>query len=766
MDRFTDCAKTAIKLARQTAAEYGHSYVGTEHLLLGLLREPNGLGGTVLRRGGLEPEGAFALLERRSGRGTPGAPVQGLTSRSRQLLRQAAAEAERLGHSYVGTEHLLLGIVRSPDCGAARLLQDAGADPDRLCTDILSRFAPETHAGSRAPAPAPRSVRRGDTKTLDQYSRDLTDQAAAGTLDPVIGRDREIRRVIEILTRRTKNNPVLIGEPGVGKTAVAEGLGRAMAEGQVPPELRGKRLVSLDLTAMLAGTKYRGDFEERLKNVLREVQRAGDVILFLDEIHTIMGAGAAEGAIDAANILKPALSRGAIRVVGATTRSEYRRHIEKDAALERRFQPVTVGEPDAAEAEAILLGLRSRYEAHHRLRIPQEAIRAAVELSVRYIPDRCLPDKAIDLIDEAAARRNLESAANADEPRRAITPEDVARVVADWTSVPVTRLTEDERTRLLHLEDELRRRVVGQDEAVSAVARAIRRGRVGLRDPRRPVGCFLFLGPTGVGKTELSRALSEALFGSEDAMIRFDMSEYMEKHAVARLIGPPPGYVGYDEGGQLTEQVHRRPYSVVLFDELEKAHEDIFHLLLQIMDDGRLTDSQGRTVDFKNTVVIMTSNTGQDSLRAGRGRLGFSGEPETEESRSRAVREAVMAELRRTFRAEFLNRVSDVIVFRPLERGDLLTITENQLRQIRERAAALGVTLEWSAEALSALAERGYDPVYGARALQRYLRAHVEDALAEQFLSGALGSGDRAAVSLLDGEPLVRRQASEAGPGE
>ena len=759
MDRFTECAKTAIRLARQTAAEYGHSYVGSEHLLLGILREPNGLGGTVLRRNGLDVETALSLLEERSGRGAPGQPLQGLTSRSRQILHQAAADADRLGHSYVGTEHVLLGILRSPECGAAGILLAAGQDLNRLYTDVLSHFAPEQRNPARPAtvSPPPRSTKRSETKTLDQYSRDLTERAVAGALDPVIGRDREIRRVIEILTRRTKNNPVLIGEPGVGKTAVAEGLARTMADGKVPAEMRNKRLVSLDLTAMLAGTKYRGDFEERLKNVIREVQRAGDVILFIDEVHTIMGAGAAEGAIDAANILKPALSRGSIQIVGATTRSEYRKHIEKDAALERRFQPVTVNEPDPEEATAILLGLRDRYEAHHRLSIPAEAIRAAVELSVRYIPDRYLPDKAIDLVDEAAARVNLERMNGAEEHRRLVTAEDVAQVVSDWTTVPVTRLTEDEKERLVHLEEALHRRVVGQADAVEAVARAIRRGRVGLKDPRRPVGSFLFLGPTGVGKTELCKALSEALFGSEDAMIRFDMSEYMEKHAVSRLIGSPPGYVGFDEGGQLTEQVHRRPYSVVLFDEIEKAHEDIFHLLLQIMDDGRLTDSQGRTVDFKNTVIVMTSNTGQASIQSRRTRLGFSGEAESSQTRYEAIRAAVMDELKKTFRAEFLNRISDIIVFHPLEPAEVRSIAENQLRQVSARAAALGVELGCSEEALQHLAEKGYEPVYGARALQRLIRSKVEDALAEQLLSGALSSGDRAEVVLLDGEPVVRR---------
>ena len=806
-DRFTERARSAIEGARTAAGELGHSFVGSEHLLLGVLRETEGLGSRVLRENGIDEESVTARLEKLEGRGVPGTPVQGLTPRAKRILRQAAADAARLGHSYVGTEHLLLGILREPDSTAARLLTAQGGDLNRICTDVLSRFSPEPRPPARNPSPV-RGVRRSDTRLLDQYSRDLTDMASRGELDPVIGREEEIRRLIQILSRRTKNNPVLIGEPGVGKTAVAEGLAQALVRGEVNAELRDRRLVSLDLTSMLAGTKYRGDFEERIKSVLREVQKAGDVILFIDELHTIMGAGAAEGAIDAANILKPALSRGAVQVVGATTLGEYRKHIEKDAALERRFQPVTVREPTREESVQIILGLRDRYEAHHRLTITEEAVRAAVELSERYIMDRFLPDKAIDLIDEAASRVRLreqtapeemktmeqelsalsaekeeaiglqdyESAARFrdreeetwqqleqarlawDRERRcAVTAEDVAEVTADWTGIPVARLTEDERSRLLHMEEILRRRVVGQEEAVSAVARAVRRGRMGLKDPRRPVGCFLFLGPTGVGKTELSKALAEAVFGSEDAMIRLDMSEYMEKHAVARLVGAPPGYVGFDEGGQLTEKVHRRPYSVVLLDEIEKAHEDVFNLLLQVMDDGRLTDSQGRTVDFKNTVIVMTSNAGQASLQR-RKAVGFDAREPTPEREHDDMKERLDRELKRTFRAEFLNRIGDVIVFRSLDREDVRRILDKLLSELRQRTEAAGIDLRWDPAALDALADKGCDPTWGARALQRLLRDRVEDPLSEMLLSGELSAGDAAVIVLGENGVAVRRE--------
>ena len=663
-DKFTERARSAIEKAQECAGEFGHSYVGTEHLLLGIARESEGLGARVLRTAGLDEAFLAELLEKENGRGTPGAPLQGLSPRCKRAVELAAADAARLGQSYVGTEHLLMGILRQGDCTAARMLTSTGVDLNRLYTDILERLrGGESRDTARSGAKGRDRERRSETRTLDQYGRDLTELAAKGQLDPVIGRDREILRVIQILSRRSKNNPVLIGEPGVGKTAIVEGLAQRIHAGEVPEDLRSKRLITLDLTSMLAGTKYRGDFEERIKAAIEEAGKSSDVILFIDELHTIIGAGAAEGAIDAANIIKPALGRGEIRLIGATTLNEYRKYIEKDAALERRFQSVTVDEPTAEESIAIIKGLRDRYEAHHKLTITDEAVEAAVRLSSRYIADRFLPDKAIDLMDEAASRVRMgtltapdgmrviedrlraiaaekEEAIKAQDYEQAailrdrereqqeelkkereswdasrssgtsVTAEDIAAVVSGWTGVPVQSLTEDESQRLLHMEDVLHRRLVGQDEAVTAVSKAIRRGRVGLKDPKRPVGSFLFLGPTGVGKTELCKALAEAVFGDENAMIRLDMSEYMEKHTVSKLIGSPPGYVGYDEGGQLTEKVRRKPYSVVLFDEIEKAHPDVMNILLQILDDGRVTDAHGKTVNFENTVIVMTTNAG------------------------------------------------------------------------------------------------------------------------------------------------------------
>ena len=821
-DRFTERAKTALEKAQEAAEALGHSYVGTEHLLLGVLREDFGQGAKVLKKNGLTDGLVTELVEKYVGKGTPGATVQGLSPRAKRAIELAIGDAGRLGHSFVGTEHLLMGILREPDSAAARIITSTGLDLNRLYTDVLNMFGaqndrPASRQSVGAAAPMGRSAaagRRGDTKTLDQYGRDLTDLANKGRLDPVIGRDREVRRVLQILSRRSKNNPVLIGEPGVGKTAVAEGLAGKIALGDVPEDLRGKRVVSLDLTAMLAGTKYRGDFEDRIKNVLKEVQRSGDVILFIDELHTIMGAGAAEGAIDAANILKPALSRGEVQIIGATTLDEYRKHIEKDAALERRFQPVQVDEPSPEESAEILKGLRDRYEAHHKLSISDEAIEAAVRLSARYINDRYLPDKAIDLIDEAcsavrmetltppeelqaaearitalagekdeavkaqdferaAALRDKEKAAREELDalrkkwdvsqsghRSTVTAEDIATVVSGWTGVPVTSLSEDEAARLLHMEEVLHRRVVGQDEAVEAVSKAIRRGRVGLKDPKRPVGSFLFLGPTGVGKTELCKALAEAVFGDENAMIRLDMSEFMEKHTVSKLIGSPPGYVGYDEGGQLTEKVRRKPYSVILFDEIEKAHEDVFNILLQIMDDGRLTDSQGRHVDFRNTIVVMTSNVGAKSITDDGKRLGFDhGTAETDETRRNGeIKKQVMTELRRTFKPEFLNRVDDTIVFRRLTQEDIDTIAGKMLDVIAERMQGLGVTLEYTGAAVRKLAEAGFDPAYGARPLRRTIQSAVEDAAAEQMLAGTLKSGDAALADVADGEVSVRKK--------
>ena len=768
-DRFTEKARNAIEKARAAAMELGHSYIGTEHLLLGIVRETDALGSRVLRENGFEEDLVMDLIEKAAGRGAPGMPVQGLTPRCRRVIEIAVAEANRLRHSYVGTEHLLMGILREPESTAAHLLTAAGGDLNKIYTDVFTRFTSSDYrAAARSGGVGQRTaVRHAETKNLDQYSRDLTEMASRGELDPVIGRDKEIARVIQILSRRSKNNPVLIGEPGVGKTAVAEGLAQRVAHGEVPENLRDKRIVSLDLTGMLAGTKYRGDFEDRLKNVLKEVGKAKDVVLFIDELHTVIGAGAAEGAIDAANILKPALSRGEIQIVGATTLSEYRKHIEKDAAFERRFQPVTVAEPTEDESFQILRGLRDRYEAHHGLKITDEALTAAVKLSVRYISDRFLPDKAIDLVDEAASRVRMDNLtaplrdrersergalekargewdAERGGHRGAVSAEDIAAVVSGWTGIPVTSLTESESERLLHMEDVLHRRVIGQNEAVAAVARAIRRGRVGLKDPHRPVGSFLFLGPTGVGKTELCRALAETMFGDENAMVRVDMSEYMEKHTVSKLIGSPPGYVGFDEGGQLTEKVRRKPYSVVLFDEIEKAHEDVFNLLLQIMDDGRLTDSQGRTVDFRNTVIVMTSNIGARAITDRRTALGFSGLDGTPERSYAEIREAVTAELKKTFRPEFLNRIDEIIVFHRLTGEDIRAIAGNMVQTVALRAAALGVHLTVTPEAVAKLAEAGYDPDYGARPLRRTVQTQLEDPLAEALLTGELSSGGEA----------------------
>ena len=811
-DRFTERAKTAIEKAQAAAEELGHSYVGSEHLLLGLVREGGGQGAKILRENGLTDELVTELVEKYVGRGTPSSPPQGLTPRAKRVIELAIGDAGRLGHGFVGTEHLLMGLLREGDCAGARIIKSTGLDLNKLYTDILNSFRSGQSAGTKPPVGAaagrnPAASRRADTKTLDQYSRDLTDMARKGQLDPVIGRDREIQRVIQILSRRSKNNPVLIGEPGVGKTAVAEGLAQRVAVGDVPEDLRGKRIVSLDLTGMLAGTKYRGDFEDRIKNVLKEVQRAGDTVLFVDELHTIMGAGAAEGAIDAANILKPALSRGEVQMIGATTLNEYRKYIEKDAALERRFQPVMVDEPSQEESIEIIRGLRDRYEAHHKLSISDEAIEAAVKLSARYINDRYLPDKAIDLVDEAASAvrmrtltppeelktietriaalarekdeavkaQDFEAAARLRDQEaeqrseldklrgkwdkansshgRSVTAEDIAQVVSGWTGIPVTSLSRDESERLLHMEEILHSRVIGQDEAVSAVARAIRRGRVGLKDPKRPIGSFLFLGPTGVGKTELCKALAEAVFGDENAMIRLDMSEFMEKHTVSKLIGSPPGYVGYDEGGQLTEKVRRKPWSVILFDEIEKAHEDVFNILLQIMDDGRLTDSQGRHVDFKNTIIVMTSNVGAQSITSRRTPLGFS----HGEGSDADVKDLVLEQLKNTFKPEFLNRIDETIVFRRLTREDISAIAKNLVAVSTGRMADMGIKLSLSDAALELLADKGFDPAYGARPLRRTIQSLLEDAVAEAMLSGRLAKGDEALADVRDGEIIVEK---------
>ena len=813
-DRFTERARLALTAAQQAAQKLGHSYVGTEHILLGIAAEGEGLGAKILRDHGLDEALITDLVVRFIGRGAPSLPAQGLTPGAKRVIELAIVDANRLGHNYIGTEHLLMGILREPECAGARLVASTGIDLNSVYTDIVNLFDSGDYRQSapQNPAPSGRSSKKGDTKTLDQYSRDLTAMAASGQMDPVIGRSQEISRVIQILSRRTKNNPVLIGEPGVGKTAIAEGLAQMVASGDVPEDLRNKRIVSLDLTGMLAGTKYRGDFEERIKAVLKETQKAGDIILFIDELHTIIGAGAAEGAIDAANIIKPALGRGEIQIIGATTLNEYRKHIEKDAALERRFQPVMVNEPSQEESIAIITGLRDKYEAHHKLKITDEAIKAAVTMSGRYINDRYLPDKAIDLMDEAASRVRMKSLTAPDDlkavekriealvsekdaaiqaqdfeaaarirdqerqqreeleaarkkwdekrvsARKCVTEEDIAEVVSGWTGVPVTSLTETESERLLKMEDILHKRVIGQDEAVSAVARAIRRGRVGLKDPKRPIGSFLFLGPTGVGKTELCKALAEAVFGDESAMIRVDMSEYMEKHTVSKLIGSPPGYVGYDEGGQLTEKVRRKPYSVILFDEIEKAHEDVFNIMLQIMDDGVLTDAQGRHVDFKNTIIVMTSNVGARNITDRRGGLGFSGhEGENGGLRSfEEIKGAVMGELRNTFRPEFLNRIDEIIVFHQLTRENIKLIASKMLEIVSDRLKGLGIELKVTEEALEKLGDEGFDPVYGARPLRRKIQSAIEDQAAEKTLDGSLKPGDTAVAVVEEGKIVLR----------
>jgi len=798
-DGFTEKANNALNLALTSAEDMGHTYIGSEHIILGLLKENSGVAAEVLSKLGVTEE---AFMEEKIGTGSrTSLSLDDFTPRSKRILQIAVMEASRLNHNYVGTEHLLIAVLEEGDSYGVRFLRMLGVRQNDIMEEIRNALSSGEQDDNTTGAVQPGAKGKGNsaTKTLDQFGRDLTELAKKGEIDPVIGRQVEIERVIQILSRRTKNNPCLIGEPGVGKTAVAEGLALKIVQGEVPELLKDKRVVALDLTSMVAGTKYRGDFEERIKAAMEEVKNSGNIILFIDEIHTIIGAGAAEGSADAANILKPSLARGEFQLIGATTIDEYRKHIEKDAALERRFQPVMVGEPTEEEAIQILKGLRDRYEVHHKVKITDEAIDAAVKLSSRYIADRFLPDKAIDLIDEAASRvrlraftepndiqdmekrikqleqekaaavntQDFEGAAKIrDEEKQLrerleqekevwkekkvsgngeVTPQDIANIVSTWTGIPVVQLTEEESERLLKLEEVLHQRIVGQDEAVTAVAKAIRRGRVGLKDPKRPIGSFIFLGPTGVGKTELCKTLAEAMFGDENAMIRLDMSEYMEKHTVSRLVGSPPGYVGYDEGGQLTEKVRRKPYSVILFDEIEKAHPDVFNMLLQILEDGCLTDSQGRKVDFKNTVIIMTSNVGARLITDSKANLGFQGHKEddkekTAEKDNQDVRELVLAELKKLFRPEFLNRVDDIIVFHKLTEENIQKIAVGMLNNLKERLAALDIDITFTDEAVAAIAKAGFDPVYGARPLRRAIQSKIEDELSELMLEGKVDS--------------------------
>jgi len=810
--RFTERAQRALLLAQEEARRLNYNFVGTEHLLLGLIREGDGIAAKALLSMGVSLEKVRAEVEKVIGRGaTPAEGDIGLTPRAKKVvLELSAEEARHLGHNYIGTEHILLGLIREGEGVAARVLLNLGADLDRVRAQVIQQLGVPTQGG------APQKQRqRSQTPVLDQFGRDLNQLADEGKLDPVVGREKEIERVIQILSRRTKNNPVLIGEPGVGKTAIAEGLAELITQGRVPETLKDRRVVTLDLGALVAGSKYRGEFEDRLKKVMDEIRHAGNVILFIDEMHTIVGAGAAEGAIDASNILKPALARGELQCIGATTLDEYRKHVEKDAALERRFQPIMVEEPSPEQAIDILKGLRDRYEAHHRVEIADEALEAAVRLSDRYVSDRFLPDKAIDLIDEAASRVRLrsfvappdlkkieqkleetrkekEAAIGAQEFEKAarlrdqehqtreqlehmkeeweqqtvahklvVSGDDIAEIVASWTGVPVKRLQMEESERLLHLEDELHKRVVGQDEAVAAVARAIRRARAGLKDPRRPIGSFVFLGPTGVGKTELARALAETLFEDEDAMVTIDMSEYMERHTVSRLVGAPPGYVGYEEGGQLTEAVRRRPYSVVLLDEIEKAHPEVFNILLQVLEEGRLTEASGRHVDFRNTVVIMTSNVGAERLRQDTG-IGFRSSPD-DEVRFEKMRERILDEVKHTFRPEFLNRIDDIIVFHSLGDEQLLQIVRILCERVGQRLSEQGVGVRLSEDAYQLIAREGHDPIYGARPLRRAIQRLLEDPLSEALLAGEVQRGRDVFVTAGDDRKL-KFQADAAQP--
>lgn len=798
---FTEKANKSLNAAVKAAEDLGHTYIGSEHILLGLLSDTSTVAGAVLAAHNITYADIEEELKRSIGVGVPTElQPDDFTPRSKNILETSVAFARQMGQQLVGTEHVLLAIAREGSCSATLLLSRAGVSMQDIVNDVSKALMGGTaNAGTDN-----KDGGKENESMLSQFGRDLTKLAKDGKIDPVIGRQKEIERVIQILSRRTKNNPCLIGEPGVGKTAIAEGLALKIVSGEVPELLKDKKIYSLDLTGMVAGTKYRGDFEERIKKVIDEVKNAKDVILFIDEVHTLIGAGSAEGAADAANILKPSLARGELQIIGATTIEEYRKHIEKDAALERRFQPVMVDEPSQEEAIEILKGIKDKYEAHHKVKITDEAIESAVKLSTRYIGDRYLPDKAIDLIDEAASRVRLRSytapsdlkeledkkksveaeklsAVNAQEFERAaalrdeerkldkeikdkkenwhdmagkshdeVTPADIADIVSSWTGVPVTQLSTEESDRLLHMEDELHRRIVGQDEAVEAVSRAIRRGRVGLKDPKKPIGSFIFLGPTGVGKTELCKALAAAMFGDENAMIRLDMSEYMEKHTVSRLIGSPPGYVGYDEGGQLTEKVRRKPYSVVLFDEIEKAHPDVFNMLLQILDDGVLTDGQGRRVDFKNCIIIMTSNVGAKLISQKQKAFGFAAGAKELEQNEKEIKDAVMGELRNTFRPEFLNRVDDIIVFQRLTKENIKEIASRLLAVLQKRVEDMGIEVTFSDEAVSKIADAGFDDVYGARPLKRAIQSRIEDALSEEMLKGNMKKGGKYICNVKD----------------
>ncbi|MEB3233402.1 MAG: ATP-dependent Clp protease ATP-binding subunit [Leptolyngbyaceae bacterium] len=813
-ERFTEKAIKVIMLAQEEARRLGHNFVGTEQILLGLIGEGTGVAAKVLKSMGVNLKDARIEVEKIIGRGSGFVAVEiPFTPRAKRVLELSLEEARQLGHNYIGTEHLLLGLIREGEGVAARVLENLGVDLSKVRTQVIRML------GETAEVPSGGGQGRTKTPTLDEFGSNLTQLAGEGKLDPVVGRQKEIERVIQILGRRTKNNPVLIGEPGVGKTAIAEGLAQRISNGDIPDILEEKRVVTLDIGLLVAGTKYRGEFEERLKKIMDEIRQAANVILVIDEVHTLIGAGAAEGAIDAANILKPALARGELQCIGATTLDEYRKHIERDAALERRFQPVVVGEPSVEETVEILHGLRDRYEQHHKLKISDEALDAAAKLSDRYISDRYLPDKAIDLVDEAGSRVRLinsqlppaakeldkelrqllkekdeavrsqdfdkagelrdremeikseiraiaqskktEDADGGDSLSPVVTEEDIAQIVASWTGVPVQKLTESESEKLLHMEDTLHQRLIGQEEAVKAVSRAIRRARVGLKNPNRPIASFIFSGPTGVGKTELTKALASYFFGSEEAMIRLDMSEYMERHTVSKLIGSPPGYVGYNEGGQLTEAVRRRPYTVVLFDEIEKAHPDIFNMLLQILEDGRLTDAKGRTVDFKNTLLIMTSNIGSKVIEKGGTGLGFEFSSDNEaDAQYHRIRSLVNEELKQYFRPEFLNRLDEIIVFRQLTKDEVKEISTILLKEVFGRLEEQGITLEITDRFKERLIEEGYNPSYGARPLRRAIMRLLEDSLAEEILSGRVQDGDTAIVDV-DEDGQVKVSAAE-----